>query len=354
MSSPFEAEIRALLLRSSQTADQESVVTELARRWSLKLLSESEQSDCAEFFVAIGALPTLFSKIESLSEEQAPIPWAAFAEALGRARIKPNELELNALFEGAKSQGASADLVRSHQLDIWSRRFGEERRVIEKLRAEDLERKKFEIKDRLQFVRAGRLINQEKEVLAEFQALAPHDPEVKKELESYEMRWARDILQRSNTMNEASVEDLARRADRLTPEQEASKALLIARTQEIAKKDPAVAYDLAMNLHFMDFNLEALEILRVAPPSPAVDWLTLELMIQSRRFVDALSQAAHLEAAYAEDPDAAFAVTYARARALKGLGQVELAIDLLRSLIRVRPAYKSAQSLLMDWSGGDE
>ena len=136
MSSPFEAEIRALLLRSSQTADQESVVTELARRWSLKLLSESEQSDCAEFFVAIGALPTLFSKIESLSEEQAPIPWAAFAEALGRARIKPNELELNALFEGAKSQGASAELVRSHQLDIWSRRFGEERRVIEKLRAE--------------------------------------------------------------------------------------------------------------------------------------------------------------------------------------------------------------------------
>ena len=115
-----------------------------------------------------------------------------------------------------------------------------------------------------------------------------------------------------------------------------------------------MAYDLAMNLHFMDFNLEALEILRVAPPSPAVDWLTLELMIQSRRFVDALSQAAHLEAAYAEDPDAAFAVTYARARALKGLGQVELAIDLLRSLIRVRPAYKSAQSLLMDWSGGDE
>ena len=56
----------------------------------------------------------------------------------------------------------------------------------------------------------------------------------------------------------------------------------------------------------------------------------------------------------AHPKDKVVAITYARARALKGLGQDDLATDLLRSLVRVRPSYKSAQSLLMDWSGGDE
>jgi len=92
----------------------------------------------------------------------------------------------------------------------------------------------------------------------------------------------------------------------------------------------------------------------IRKPSPSADWLRIELMILARKYVDALNEAATLEARYASDPEAAFAITYARARALKGLGQDELATDLLRSLVRVRPSYKSAQSLLMDWSGGDE
>jgi hypothetical protein len=104
----------------------------------------------------------------------------------------------------------------------------------------------------------------------------------------------------------------------------------------------------------MDFHTEAIAVLEKAPEGAAADWLRLDLLIAARLFVDALTEAQTLESRYASDPEATFATAYARARALKGLGQTELAIDLMRGLVRVRPGYKSAQSFLMDWSGGDE
>jgi tetratricopeptide (TPR) repeat protein len=122
---------------------------------------------------------------------------------------------------------------------------------------------------------------------------------------------------------------------------------------EIACGKPDLAYDLAMGLQMMDFHSEALQILALASPSPAVDWLRLELEVRARRFVTALEEAHRLETLYASDPDAAFAATYARARALYGLGEKQTAIDLLRGLVKIRPHYRSAHSLLLDWAGGE-
>lgn len=350
-SSTFEAEIQALL---ADLRDPQKVADDLVRRWNLQMLSEDEQMSTAEFMVAAGLYPALFEVIRSLLLKRLPIPWAAVAEAVGRSRVKPSDAEIDAIFDGAREQNAVAELVRSRQLDLWSRKFIDARGEVENVRKIELERKKDEIRDKLQFLRANRLQEQEKQVLEEFRAIAPQDPQLVREQESFDMRWARDVLARRTPLEEASADELLRRAERLTPEQEASKSLLVSRTKELAKNSPRAAYDLALSLHFMDFNAEALEVLSVAPPSPSADWLRLELMIMARKYVDALAEASNLEARYASDPEAAFAITYARARALKGLGQVELATDLLRSLVRVRPSYKSAQSLLMDWSGGDE
>lgn len=349
--STFEAEIQALLAASR---DPLKVAEDLVRRWNLQMLSEDEQRVTAEFLVASGFYPTLFQITRTLVMKKLFVPWAALAEALGRAKIKPSENEIDALITGATTQNALASLVRSHQLDLWSRKFQDARAEIIVARKADFEKRKDEIRDKLQFLRANRLQEQEKQAIEEFKAIAPQDPQVIREMESYDMRWAREVLSRRAPLEDASAEELQVRSERLTPEQEASKTLLVARTKELAKSSPQAAYDLALSLHFMDFNSEALEVLSVSPPSPSADWLRLELMILARKFVDVLGEASILEARYASDPEAAFAITYARARALKGLGQVELATDLLRSLVRVRPSYKSAQSLLMDWSGGDE
>lgn len=343
-----------MLLRDLR--DPALVADDLVRRWNLNLLSQDEQEDCAQFLVASGLFPVFFQQILRMIQANSQLPWAQFAEALGRGKIRPTSEEIDAMFEGAEEQRATSDLVRSYQLDIFDRRFTENRKRIDQLREEELERRKQDLKDQLKFLQANRLDNEESLVLEQIEALFPQDPEFQIAREALKVRRAREALARlAPLQEEAEILSLQFAADRLSPEQQKVKDMIVLRAKEMAKKDPALAYDLAMSLHFMDFNAEAYEVLKDSGAgSAAIDWLKLELLIHARQFVTALDESAHLESKYSSEPEAAFAVTYARARALKGLGQAEMAVDLLRSLVRVRPSYKSAQSLLLDWSGDDE
>jgi hypothetical protein len=349
---PFETEIGALL---RDLKDPVSVAEDLIRRWNMGVLNVNEQRDCAQFFNAAGLHQNLFQQIRLQTADNAIIPWAQYADAVGLSRIKPSGAELDAIFEGAKEQSCLSELVLSHQLDIWSRKFAETRAKIVRLREEELEAKRLKLKDELEFMRSNRLVEEEGRVLNEVEALFPADVEVKQERESYEMRWAREVLAKATLEFESpQADDLARRADRLTPEQDAAKKLIVSRALSAATESPHLAYELALALHFMDFHTDAINVLAKASSAPSVDWLRLDLLIAARLFVDALDESQRLESAYASDPESTFASAYARARALKGLGQNELAIELMRGIVRVRPGYKSAQSFLMDWSGGDE
>jgi hypothetical protein len=349
---PFELEIGSLM---RDLKDPIAVAEDLVRRWNMGILSIDEQRDCSQFFNAAGLHKTFFQQMRMMTSDNAQIPWAQFADALGLSRVKPSDAEIDAIFEGAKSQSSLSDLVLSHQLDIWSRKFPETRAKIENLRTEELEAKKRKLKDELEFLRANRLVNEEKRVLEEVEALFPADRDVKAERESFDVRWAREVLAKAALdLETPKAEDLARRAERLTPDLEEAKSEIVARALEIAKDKPAQASEIALALHFMDFHAEALAVLQHAPVSPTVDWQRLDFMLAARFFVDALEESQRLESVYANDPEAIFAASYARARALKGLGQNELAIDVMRALVRTRPGYKSAQSFLLDWSGGDE
>lgn len=335
--------------------DPRLVADDLVRRWNMNLLGPDEQKDAAQYFLATGLYGVFFDQIRVLCQDQGEIPWAQFAEVIGRAKIKPKPKELDAILEGAEAQNSLSDLVRSYKLDIWSKKFSDNRKRIKELRARDTEARKADLKDRLQFMRSNRLVDQEAALLKEAEAIFPADLEMKSERESFEIRWARDVIARAGIVAESpDAEDLERRAERLTPEQIAMRDLIVNRAREVAAENVGLAYDLALALHFMEFHVDAIEVLNQAPASPSIDWLRLDLMIFARLYVDALSEATRLEELYASDPETAFGATYARAHALKGLGQDEAAVELLRGLVRVRPSYKSAQSFLMDWSGGDE
>ena len=357
---PYESEINALL-RDKLTPRQ--VAEELVQRWRRRILSEAEQTDCAQFLLASGFYPLLFEQILNCTIDRLRLPWAQFVEGLGRTIVKPDELEWRAIVEGAETQdGAIEDLFKSPYLDILDshdRSLIARREKLRKDQRQELEDKKTALKEKLLFMRSNRLFDQEKQVLEEIQALFPEEPEFAAERESFQIRWAHEIIAKAKPDSDPAGSstnlhsDLHWKLEKLSPEQLATKNLIVERAKELVKKNQHVAYDLAIGLHAMDLNFEALEILELGEKKSSSDWLKLELMILARQFVDALDHAGHLEVSYADDPDAAFAVIYARARALYGLGQVPMAVDLLRSLVRIRPHYKSAQSLLMDWSGGD-
>lgn len=349
MPSPFEAEIHCLL---RENPDLKQVADELVRRWELSILSLDEQADVAQFLLACGFGTTLAQNLQRLTLDDKRLPWTQLAELIGQSQIAVGDDELTAILEGAQEQNAIEDLTRSHALDRLHTDLEVFRGQVLRGKRLAFDERRQALRDKLSFMKANRLFEEEAKVLAEALEQFPDDREFRQARDSFDIRWAREIVQNSTTVVDPT-QDLEWKAARLEPEQMSAKNFIVTRAKELSEKDPKLAYDLAVTLHFMDFNTEAIEVLRNAQGSPSADWLRLELMLQARQFVTVLDEANLLESRYAGDPETTFAVIYARARALRGLGQNTMATDLLRSLVRIRPNYKSAHSLLMDWTGGD-
>lgn len=345
----FEVEIHSLL---NSLGSPKRVAEDILRRWDMNLLSEEEQLDCAQFLLAAGLYPLLFQRIKKLLDNRAQIPWAQLAEAIGRAKLLPTLKETNAILEGAQAQNSEEHLLRSYQLDIWDRTYPERRNLLQSKKTEAIDEQKKSLIEKMQFMRDNQIFEKENEVLEELQNLFPEETNFVREREAYEVRMARELIAKVRTqIHEPNHTEWPR--EELTQEQAKAKELIVEKALAAAKTNPSSATDLAICLHFMDFNQEAVEVLNQVPNSRAIDWLRLELMILSRQYVNALGESNRLESVYSDDPEAAFAAVYARARALWGLQQSELAIDLMSSLVRVRPNYKSAQSLLLKWTGGE-
>jgi len=347
---PLEAEISSLLKIHDGNASR--VAEELAERLERNLFTDDEVKDCFQFLLNAGLLPLFFHQMQKLIARHGRLPWTPFMEALALSKIALEEPFAKALFEGAENQEATTELVLSRALDSAHPGFAERRALVDVAYARKLGDKLQELKDQLAYMRANRMYEQEAAVLDEIQALFPEERSIQAERESNKIRWAREIIANSNTTTDP-LTDLNFRVDRLTPDQLKSKDLIVARALELAEQSPRLAYDLAISLHMMDLNMEALNVLQNAEFSPAAEWLRLELLVRSRQFVNALEEAARLEVDHASDPNAAFTVTYARARALYGLGQTQTAIELMQSLVNIRPHYRSAQSLLREWTGGE-
>lgn len=357
MPSAIEAEIGALMKTHSDSHEVANALLERSRR---NLLSNQEQDDVFQFMIDAGLYTKFFDEMSRLigllaeneDRDSIRIPWGKLIEALGRSGVHIEKQEFKAIFAAAKEGQASADLVQSHLLDS---QYAEFAKLRENLLAEETKAradKKQSLKNQLDYMRANRMFEQEAKILDEIQALFPEEKDIQADRESHDIRWAREIV--SNYQSQGDLlADLRWRVDRLNPELTETKKLITKRAFDLAQSDSQLAYDLAVSLHLMDFNNEAIEILSFANTSCAADWLKLELMIRARKFVNALDEASRLELIYADDPEASFTAIYARARALHGLGHRVEAIDLLRSLVRIRPNYKSAQSLLLDWSEGD-
>ncbi|MCM2281763.1 MAG: hypothetical protein NDI61_07940 [Bdellovibrionaceae bacterium] len=350
-SNSMEREIRQLLNQSG-SADQ--VADELLGRWAKNLFSADEQRSVAQFLLNAGLHQRLLGEIHRLLKDRHFLPWAQFAECLMRSRLALNDDDVRAILEGLEEQGAYDDLLACKAADDWSKTIRDKRRTWDAKKALRLAEKKTALTERLQFFRANSMYEEEAATLEQLRALFPDDKAYNNENEDFQLRWARDVIAKHGTFRTDLSEEWAQRARQLTPEIRSLKDLFLARCSELAIRYPFATYDLALFLVFMEFYSEALEVLSLAKPhEPRMDWLRLELLLLARHFVTALEEANRLEVLYAGQPDCTFAVVYARARALWGLGQGHMAIDLMRSLVNVRPQYKSASSLLADWQGGD-
>lgn len=353
VSTAIEADIRQLYIESG---DPLSVAVQLGKRWDAGVLSDDDVRSLTRFMIHTGLIPHLFNYLRKQLKKDARIPWSAFIEALARVEAPLQPLELDAIFEGVESQSKTYqidllthDLAESTGLDRFDSRPVEARfRRVDTAKRQH-EEKRADLMRRLEYARVNRLITQERRILEEIQAFDPNDPALRREKDLFEFREAQEIVANALAQSPPKSE-LERKFSRLSPETREAARPIVKQARAMAKTaSEQELYDLAMMLIFMELYGEAITLLESRRLSERIDWLILETMILGRQYAAALGEVENLEVKYAGLPEAPFALTYARARALWGLGDTVTAIELMRSLVKVRPGYRSASTLLQQW-----
>ncbi len=345
-----EIKIRQLLLEGHSPSEAVAHLSDLMLREDLP---EVELKALVNFFYNSGHYQAaLKGLLNSLRELKIPY-WPLLAELVAMAPKRVTKDLIKATLKGAQKQDRSAQLVMSRALDSYEPKLLQLRKeALQERQRRHLDRIQ-DLKDRLQFFRSQQLMSEERKTLTLLRQIHPADSELQEAESDFEDRWAREVLSRGPFTDPHLTEAESSRlqADVLSEEEEALAKLLAEEVLSLTQNHPEQVYNFALFLWFIRLPKETLSVLDQAQEASAsVDWLKLECLLESHRYVDALEWIRQLQVNYAEDPETAFASSYARAKALWGLKQGAQAIEVLESIVRIRPHYRAAHSLLKSWS----
>jgi hypothetical protein len=312
-----------------------------------KKVNEAERLSIFNFAMNAGLYQQLLANFVEVFHEKAPTPWSHFMILLDKLKIKPSKDVIESVLKGARRQERLESLALTHAWDIFDPRFGEIRSQVEAERKQKYSDKKRMLLDKIEFYRNQRMADEERRAIRVLLKMYPDDPGIKQEFEHFQRQWARDVVAR----NAIETHD-SRVLQRPTLEPEERKAAKIFMDAMISKAqtNASTAYNFAIGLKMMGLPEAGLKVLEMIDDSWASEWLKVELLIDCGRFVDCLNSVHELELRYSTNPEATFAATYARAKALHGLGQSGPAIDLLQSIVNIRPNYRSAYTLMTEWA----
>lgn len=278
------------------------------------------------------------------------IPFDVLIEISSVARAKPKRSAIEGLLKGVRKQEATEEILAARGWDKWDKRFNLIRKEILDRKVYETRKAKEAMFEKFEFLKAQRLVEQAGRVLRRMIELYPADKELKQTKQQFDEQWAREVL--ATHMASLSSEKIDRTVTILSDEDQEMMNCFVKEGKIIARKHPEFATELAIACMFMNDYKRGLEILESAPDTTANEWMRAEFLISARHFVEAMEHLNMLELKYVDDPETAFAVSYLRARCLKELGQKDAALEILQSIVRVRPNYRSAHALIQDWTEG--
>lgn len=342
-----ELELRNLL-------KQKLKAEELLNRIITAVLNPSlpweEKRPYFSYLFLTGRHSTMMSAIRQMLSTKQRIPYDFLIETAGAALIQPKPVVLESLLKGLKKQNALDEVFVAKQWDKWEKRLPALRAELVEKKAQEQKQFKENLVEKFWFLRNQRMTEQAGRVLRRLIELYPEDQELVKLKSDFDEQWARDVL--SNHISKLSDEKFERTHTAPSSADEEMLRQFLIEGEKLCMQHRETATELAIAYWFMEDYARGLEVLAWAGPSQATDWLRVEMMVAARHFVEALELLNQLEVKYISDPEATFGVSYLRAQCLRELGQHASALEIMQSIVRVRPNYRSAHALILEWSEG--
>lgn len=337
-----EKEIQKLL---RQHKDIQNLGQELVA-WAEKqyVLNKEDIESLANFLLKNELHKTLMDWLgKNISNPKFEIPWPQMLESIGLSHKDVPADFVTDLREGMREQQSFLESAKSRAFDEnWEDLARWRERIPQKL-TQDLQAKKDQMLFQISTFRTAHLPAQEKQLLLRLLKLFPSDHAVKSAFQDHRERYALDIVNRAKDKRHLNLNPLSSAEDLQLQKSVAASVL------EIAKANPELGVDLCIAAVSMEDYELAWSCLSLAPASKAKDWIAPELLLKLGRHLELIEYLKHLETHHPDDSDCFFATAYFRAQALYGLGNKNMAIEVLEALIDSNPEYRSATALLREW-----
>ncbi len=345
-----ELELRELLRKRKSP---EAFLKAALKSISDTSLSWEERQPIWHFLWKSGFHKTLAETMAKSLRAKLKTPLALIVQTCSVYKIEFTSLALGALQKGVIKQDAFDELGSTVKWEDLSE-------PLKKMRRDylyGLTQKEHELKagliEKFEFLLSQRMQEQALRVLDRLIDTYPEDTEFKVRKAGMKEQWARDVILDRSSNRRSHLDDVERTQ---TEKSIGDLAMLEAFALESAKiflDDREFAQSFAICMLFVGEYQMALEALVWAEESPSKDWLKAELLFMGRRYVELLDWLHQLEIKFCQDPETTFAANYLRARAIKALGQRHAAIEILKSIVHIRPHYRSAHALILEWAEGD-
>ncbi len=347
----LELEI-STLFQAGNTLD--NICSELISKYEkYDVISPSEIDSISHFLTLAGRTDLLFNfYLKCLRKDSiSSFPWGSFVAANHNSNKNVVE-ELSEVIEASlKNQAVYDNAVKSialtnsipivtSQLLTLKENFQNERLQL-----------KTKLIAQLNHNRVYQLSEQEDQTLTQLVKLFPQDTEVKLLHQAHLEKRADEILIRARAPQNRRYPKKVLEAKNQETEDFINKISihLLNLAAKLQTESPEQIYNLTlMALQLGLFEL-SLKLIEMSQPSFASQWLKAEILFESARYLDLLKHVEMIEQTMNSTPEAAYGALYLKAQAYFGLGQKDLAINLLETLSSKVASYRSTDALLHEW-----
>jgi tetratricopeptide (TPR) repeat protein len=273
-----------------------------------------------------------------LNTESPFIPWTHLFAILEKIKILTPDMVKTFLGVGPEEEHGVFRINQPLLMEAWIKRKQD--------RLDTLKEQKETLLNSLEFAKQQGIREQRDKILTELKKLFPTDKQVEMAFHEEREFKARNTLNRISNRRNQPLEraPVGEKLDKRLIDRFAKQGL------KAIKKNKSLALEMATMFLQMELYPQALMMIdAVKTKSSTVLWHELYISIEAKQFARALSVISVLKRKKDTDSDKSFSLLYFQALSLHGLGQTREARQIIKNIVKIRPHFKSATSLLLEW-----
>ena len=347
MSIKIEKEIQSSLSKGQSPIE---IASKLLKKKTISQSPDNFLYVCRFMYLAGLHQMLIQAAIQQLSKKQVA-PWSFIIDILSSHQLYIPQRTRNYFLKGIKEQNQIQQILTNRCWDEYHPELYQwKAKTMDHLyrkNNQDL----IKLMEDLDFIRSQGVLNKEEEILKKLKKADPKNPNIQEQWIKFKEKQSRQTIQQQKL--KLLTTPHSNKNPPNTEEQQTAKEMFYS-ALKILKNNPKASHDIAVLFSFIGYPRLAVKILEKHLSSSVDEWLYVDLLLQSKLYIQCLSVTDYMEIKYKDDPNTVSALTYIRAIAYYSLGKKAQAKNILTELAKVRPNYRLTHFLLEQWKKEDQ